>query len=29
MTTVEEIPEAYKNFAKETKALMEDKIDSQ
>ena len=29
MTTVEDIPQAYRDFAKETKALMEDKIDSQ
>ena len=29
MTTVEDIPQEYRDFAKETKALMEDKIDSQ
>ena len=29
MTSVEEIPAEYRDFAKETKALMEDKIDSQ
>ena len=28
-TTVEDIPQNYRDFAKETKALMEDKIDSQ
>ena len=29
MTTVDDIPSDYRDFAKETKALMEDKIDSQ
>ena len=28
-TAVEDIPQNYRDFAKETKALMEDKIDSQ
>ena len=28
ITTLEDIPEEYQEFAKETKALMEDKIDS-
>ena len=28
MSSLEDIPQDYKDFAKETKALMEDKIDS-